>query len=183
MKTKIYLLISLFALIACKTSITNNGQVPLTEKGLLPISLKVNSNEDGYASYHIRTINDTILWATKKFSYQESDCNFIKELFSDETVVLSYSPKFDNSMVSGSDNSKRQIMFFVDLISEKVLKIEFEEYVRLSAFKSRITNATEHRAILNVDFDNNVLILLDGSGNELNYDLIEVTDFPLNCQQ
>lgn len=179
MKTKIYLFISLFIVIACKTSIDSKGGELQKEEGLLPIVLKIDSDSNQFS---IKTINDTILWTPKKFNFIESNCSFMKELFSNDTFVLSFSSKFDNSIVSGNDNARRDLIFFVDVVSEKVLKIKFDDYIKLSVYKSWITNSEDHKAIIDVDFENNVLILLDGSGNELKYDLTEVKEsFPINC--
>ncbi|MFT5890302.1 MAG: hypothetical protein ACI9Y7_000392 [Dokdonia sp.] len=184
MKIKIYVLTSILALIiGCKVPEGTTGlKIDKNEKGLLPAILKMNTELNMTPSFSIKTIDSTISWNPKTFHFIELDCDFMKELFSKNILVLSFTTKSDNSVVSGLDNAKREGIYFIDLESEKVLFIKFENEITLPAYASWLSPHSNRKGILDVNFDTNTLLLIDGSKNEYTYELTEIKKpFPITC--
>lgn len=184
MKIKVYLLASiLLSMIGCKSPEATKGlTIGKNEKGLLPAILKINTELNKTPSFLIKTIDGTISWNPKAFHFVELDCNFMKELFSKNILVLSFTTKSDNSVVSGLDNANREGIYFIDLESEKVLFVKFENEITLPAYASWLSPYSDRKGILDINFDTNTLILIDGSKKRYTYELTEIKKpFPITC--
>ncbi len=129
-------------------------------------------------------MKDTISWDSNYLKLGEiENCTFNKELFKKSILVFSYSKVHSNENSSGLDNAYRDIFYFVDIKSNKVLNLKLDESIALTHFVDWLREGSYKYAISDINFEEKQLTLINGDSKTSIYPLEEYRESTLKCEK